>query len=109
MEKKSKIFTYLGFAIKAGKLKTGLNTIETVKKGAYLVLVCKTASENTAKEGVRAAERFRCPAMQTVKQTLGELTNVPNLKIAAVTDKNLAAAITDNQDENFSVCLGGGR
>ncbi|MDY2880427.1 MAG: hypothetical protein SOT34_05775 [Candidatus Borkfalkiaceae bacterium] len=107
MEKKSKIFTYLGFAIKAGKLKTGLNTIETVKKGAYLVLVCKTASENTAKEGVRAAERFRCPAMQTVKQTLGELTNVPNLKIAAVTDKNLAEAIVKYQEEELTGLTGG--
>ena len=107
MEKRSKICAYLGFAIKARKFRGGLNTIATTKKGVYLILVCKTASENTVKEGIKAAEKFRCPAFKTSAQTLEEMTNVPNVKIAAVTERNLADAIVKNSGDEITGLTGG--
>lgn len=107
MEKKSKVETFIGFSVKARVLVTGSDAVDRLKK-AYLILICASASENTAKLASVCAKRLNCPLM-TCKIPLQDLCNKSNCKIAAVTDKNLATAIIDNRDENFSVCLGGGR
>ena len=46
----NKIYTYVGFARRAGKFKAGLNAIKTVKKGVELLLLCHSASPNAIKE-----------------------------------------------------------
>ncbi len=107
MEKRSKVETFIGFSVRARALITGSDAVERAKR-AYLILLCASASENTAKLAESCAKRLGCPLM-VCKKPLQDACNKTNCKIAAVTDKNLAAAITDNQDENFSVCLGGGR
>ena len=107
MEKKSKVETFIGFSVKARVLVTGSDAVDRLKK-AYLILICASASENTAKLASVCAKRLNCPLM-TCKIPLQDLCNKTNCKIATVTDKNLATAIIDNRDENFSVCLGGGR
>lgn len=107
MEKRSKAETFIGFSVKARALVTGSDAVNGLRK-AYLILLCKSASENTAKLAAACAARLNCPLM-TCNIPLQDLCNKTNCKIAAVTDKNLASAIIDNRDENFSVCLGGGR
>ena len=59
------------------------------------------------KEGIKAAEKFRCPAFITSAQTLEEMTNVPNVKIAAVTERNLADAIVKNSGDEITGLTGG--
>ena len=92
---KSKAETFIGFAIKAGKFRSGANTVSTVKR-AFVVLVCESAAENTVKTALKYAEKFRCKALKTDGVTLSELARKDGIKIAVVTDKSLADAIILN-------------
>ncbi|MBQ3571640.1 MAG: hypothetical protein IJA15_02310 [Clostridia bacterium] len=105
MVSRSKVETFLGFAIKSRALSMGTNTIATVKK-AFLIIVCDSASEGTKKIALSYAKKFSCPLMVS-KKLLEDITLKENCKVVAVTDKNLAKAIIENQDENFSISSGG--
>ncbi|MBQ7408323.1 MAG: hypothetical protein IJW13_03520 [Clostridia bacterium] len=105
MTNRSKIETFIGFSIKARALITGTNSIGTLKK-AYLVLLCDTASDNAKKIAQSYSNKFGCPLM-ICKIPLEQLTGKENCKMAAITDVNLAKAVLDNQDGNFSVSSGG--
>ncbi len=100
MENKSKAQTFVGFAMRTGRFKIGVNAIYTLKK-ASLIIVCKSASENTKKESEKLARRFNVPLLQTATDTLEELTFRGNAKVMAITDKDLAKAILDNSEKNF--------
>ena len=54
---KSKAFTFIGFAIRARKVKMGVNAVKTLKK-AVLLILCHTASENTLKEAVSLSNKL---------------------------------------------------
>ncbi len=100
MENKSKAQTFIGFAMRTGRFKIGVNAVNTLKK-AYLVIVCGSASENTKKESEKLAKRFNAPLLETVERTLEELTFRENAKVMAISDKALAKAIIDNSEKNF--------
>ena len=97
---KSKTATYIGFAIRAGKCKMGVNSILTLKK-ANLILVCKSASENTKKQVLKIAKNFNCPVLTTKEKLLEEFTYKLNGKAMAITDKSLSQAIIQNFEEDF--------
>ena len=105
--KNNKIFTYVGFAIRARKIKTGTNAIKTVKNGVYLMLVCNTASENAKKEALKLAERFCCPLYESIGFTVEELTGKENCKLAAILDLELAKAIIANAGYDLKEFSGG--
>ncbi|MBQ9485235.1 MAG: hypothetical protein IJU83_00185 [Clostridia bacterium] len=98
---KSKAETFVGFAVRAGRLRSGANTLSTLKK-AYLILVCKTAAENTVKTAVKYAGKYRCNAFITVEKELSEIVHKDGVKIAAITDRALAKAIQDTAAEVFT-------
>ncbi len=100
MENKSKAQTFIGFAMRTGRFKIGVNAVYTLKK-ANLIIVCKTASENTKKESEKLAKRLSAPLIETAKFSLSELTFRENAKVMAITDKDLAKAIMDNLDLEF--------
>ena len=100
MEKNSKVFSYIGFAIKSGKCKTGENTLATVK-GANLIIVCKTASDNAVDRAKSYAKKFRCPILQTREKRLEEYLFKEKFKVMAITDKSLAKAILLSAEEDF--------
>ena len=83
----------------------GSNTVATLKK-AYLIIVCDSASDGTKKLARSYATKFACPLMVS-KKLLEDVVFKENCKVLAVTDKNLAKAIIDNQNENFSISSGG--
>ena len=83
----------------------GSNTVAMLKK-AHLIIVCNSASEGTKKLALSYANRFSCPLMVS-NILLEDITYKENCKIIALTDKNLAKAIIQNQDENFSISSGG--
>ena len=95
MENKVKAETFIGFAVRAGKFRSGTNTLSTLKK-AYLIIVCETAAENTVKLAEKYAEKYRCKAFITCGINLSDLVHKDGIKIAAITDLSLAKAITDN-------------
>ena len=100
MTEKTKSATFIGFAVRSGKFRIGGNSLATIKS-ANLVIVCKTAADNTVKLAKKYATKFNCPLIKTVTNTLAELTFKENAKVMAITDKSLAQAVIDNAKEDF--------
>ena len=100
MENKSKAETFIGFAIKSGKFRSGANTLATIKK-AFLILVCETAAENTLKTAIKYAQKYRCKVFRTVGVMLEDLAHKDGIKIAAVMDLKLAQAIIGSAEPNL--------
>lgn len=97
MENKKKAETFIGFAMRSRRYKAGLNAVATLKR-AYLILLCKTASDNTKDEGKKFALKFHCPLLVTAEKTLGELIFKEGVKIMAITDRDIAKAVIDNKE-----------
>ena len=95
MTKPSKAETFIGFAVRARKLRTGANTLSALKK-ANLIIVCRTASDNAKENAVKYAAKYRCPLLVTADKDLSEIIRKDNVKVAAITDFALAKAINDN-------------
>ncbi|MBQ8197207.1 MAG: hypothetical protein IJZ73_04015 [Clostridia bacterium] len=100
MERKTKAETFIGFILRAKKYRVGLNSIASIKR-ANLIIVCRSAAENTINEGVSFAKKFHCPLIKTKERLLEDFINRPNAKVMAVTDKALAKALLDNIENDF--------
>lgn len=97
-----KVETYLGFCLRARKIALGGGTIDTLKKGVYLVLVCSTAAENTFKLAIKYKNRFSCPLI-VCKSGLENAVHREGCKLAAVRDSELARAIIESADGNYEL------
>lgn len=97
---KSKIETYIGFAIRANKYRLGVNSINTLKK-VKLLLLCETSAKNTRIEAVKLSKKFHCQIILSKGKTIEEITGKELCKLMAITDASLAKAILDNLDNNF--------
>ena len=97
MENKKKAETFIGFALRTGRYKTGLNAVATLKR-ARLIILCKSASDNTKEQGRKFALKFHCPLLITAEKTLEELVFKSGVKIMAITDKAIAQAIENNKE-----------
>lgn len=100
-----KVDSYLGFCLRARKIALGSGTIDLLKRGVYLIIVCSTASENTFKVAQKYQNRFSCPLV-VCYSGLENSVNKAGCKIAAVRDKNLAKAICDNLGGNYKLYAG---
>lgn len=98
---RSKIETFIGFSIRAGKYRLGVNAVATLKS-AELLIMCHTASENTVKDVLKLSKKLKVEIIVYNFGNLEDLTGKANCKLMAVTDKSLAKAIIDNLDENFT-------
>jgi ribosomal protein L7Ae-like RNA K-turn-binding protein len=93
MPKQSKLTSAIGFAMKAGRLKSGDFVVEKLVRAnkAKLVLIDKAASDNT-KDKYRALCRGR-RVEQTEVFELGSWIGKPGRMVAAVTDEGFANMI----------------
>ncbi len=107
MEVKGKPYSYIGFAIKARKLRTGINAVGTLNKDVFLIILCSTGEKNARKEAEKLAQKHNVPLIESLKFTLEAIIGKENCKVAAVTDENLAKAIMDNLGDDFKVLNGG--
>ena len=87
----TKIESYLGFALRAGKLALGLNTVETLKKGVYCILLDEGAAKNSQKQARKQAVRLSCPLI--VIKDLGALVKREGCRVVALQEESLAGAI----------------
>lgn len=85
------IKTYLGFAKRAGKLTLGVNAVGAERGKVYLLIADVSASPNTKKEIERIRKKLGCPFAETAD--LETLTDKAEVKLAAVREEHLAAAI----------------
>ncbi|MBO5412182.1 MAG: hypothetical protein J6A38_03795 [Clostridia bacterium] len=90
---KSKIQTYLGFCIRAGKMVFGAENVESKKKGVKLLVCDADLGKSSLKIVLQAKERFACPLLSVCDGTLGEILHRPGVKVVAITDNQLASAI----------------
>jgi len=100
LEIKTKAETFIGFAIRSGKCKIGAGAIETLRK-ADLIIVCKTASENSIKNAKKLARRLNAKLIKTTIKPLCEMTYKQNSKIMAICDRSLSNAILENGKQEF--------
>ncbi|MCM1437909.1 MAG: hypothetical protein NC131_01680 [Roseburia sp.] len=97
-----KIEAYLGFCLKARKISLGGGTVDVLKKGVYLVIVCSTASQNTFELAVKFKNRFSCPLI-ICKSGLENAVHKAGCKVAAVRSPELAKAIVDNVGGDYEL------
>lgn len=97
-----KVETYLGFCLRARKIALGSGSIDILKKGVYLIIVCSTASENTFKLALKFKNRYSCPLL-ICNVGLENAVHKTGCKIAAVRDYELAKAICANADGNYEL------
>ena len=97
MTNRSKVETFIGFAIKTGKYKIGTNACQTLKR-AKLVIVCQTASENTVDLAKKLAKKFNCKLLQTAINPLEYYTKKENAKVMAIENGDLAKSILLNKE-----------
>ncbi len=103
---KSKIFTFIGFAIKARKAKLGVNAIKTLKR-AELLVVCHSASENTKKEAVSLARKLNAKLYTLNEVKLEDIVFKSECKLLAICDKSLSDAVINSNDSRLTEYLGG--
>lgn len=90
-----KIESYIGFAIKSGKILYGLDNIQNYRKKIHLLLLCPSAGDNLKKETEYLSEK-RNLTLITTDVPLEQLTHKMNCKLAAILSYSLAKAVTDN-------------
>ena len=93
----NKIVSYIGFAIKSKKLLTGQTHLKHTKENLQLILVSSDATENLKNLAKNLAVKHSCTYIIT-NVPLEQLTNIPNIKIVAITDENLSKAIIKNKE-----------
>lgn len=100
MENKSKVETFIGFSIRTGKFRIGLNAVLTLKR-INLLLVCKSISQNSLKKAKSIANKYGCKLLISSEKLLDEFTHKENSKIMAIADAKLANAILLNKEQHF--------
>lgn len=101
-----KVETYLGFCLRARKITLGTGSIDTLKSGVSLIVVCSTASDNAFKLAQKYAARHACPLV-ICKCGLENVLHREGCKMAAVRDERLAEAILKNLDGDYELYAGG--
>lgn len=96
-----KILTYIGFSIKAGKVRTGVNAIGTLRGPVPLLILCDSASKNTVEDAVKLAKQLKAKLVLSKVYKVEDIFRKENCKLAAITDQSLAKAIIDNLNEKF--------
>ena len=103
---KSKILTFIGFSIRARKIKCGVNAVKTLKK-AYVLIICSTASKNTFDESVSLAKKLSAKLIVCNGYVLADVICKENCKLIALTDEGLSKAVLEHLDGHFTEYSGG--
>lgn len=96
---KNKVYSYIGFAMKSGNIKSGEFAAEkAVKEGkAYVVIVARDASANTKKKFYNMCEFYKVAFfVYGTKEELGHSIGKEYRASLAITDQGLANAIIQN-------------
>lgn len=99
-QKNEKIESLLGFAVKAGKVVYGIDSIESAKTRVYLAFMCKSVSENTAEKLVALAQRKLIPVLLCEKP-LEDVVFRKNCKVLGVCDRQMAQAMLKFQTVTY--------
>lgn len=96
-----KIESLLGFALRAGKVAFGYDTLSGLSRSRlHLVLFADDLQENTQKKLLRLTADRKIPAIRCVRP-LEEALHKPGVKVVGITNKQMAKAMTRFANENF--------
>lgn len=98
-----KIISYIGFAIRARKIKMGVNACNTIKGGVGLFVLCHTAQKNTVKEAISLAKKHGVKIVLSKTYLLEDVVHKENCKLVAILDRQLSKAILNNLNEHFVI------
>ena len=98
---KSKPLTFIGFAIRARKVRSGLNAIATLKGGVKVLIICSTASENAYGEAIKLCRKFNAPLVVSKTYKVEDIIKKEHCKLLAIQDESLGNAILQNLDDHF--------
>ena len=88
-----KVKSYLGFAIRSGKVIFGVDKLFESKKRAQLILICSAQNDKVTNKVVRYAKTENIPCIKLKDLVLGELVSRDNCKVIGILDLNLAQAV----------------
>lgn len=95
-----KIKTYIGFAVKSGKIIFGTDNLLEQRKHPKIILIDPTLSDNSREKLIRHAER---KGIFTAVTTLDEYLPGRNCKAVGITETNLAEAVKKELKESYGV------
>ncbi len=97
-----KILSYIGFALKARKVKMGVNACNTIKGRVPVFILCKSASPNTQKDAIALAKKHGSKIILSIN-SLENIVGKQNCQLIAITDNQLSKAILNNLNEHFVI------
>ena len=101
--KVDKVKSYLGFAIRSGKVIFGVDKLFDSKKKAQLILICSTQNEKVTNKVVRYAKNENIPYIKLKDLVVGEIVSRDNCKVIGILDINLAQAVKNEfQMESYN-------
>ena len=103
----SKPITFIGFAIKARKVRFGVGAVSTLKPKVPLLILCDTASDNTKNDAVKLSKKLHSTLLIATGVKVEEIVYKEKCKLIAITDEGLAKAIIENLDCHFTKYSGG--
>ncbi len=92
----NKVSTYIGFAIKSGKVIFGYDNLKLYDKKLYLIILCKTANDKYIQLAKNKQNITNCEICKTT-DLLGNLIYKTNCKMIGIKNKELATAIINNK------------
>jgi len=88
----NKIETYLGFAVKSGKIVFGFDNLCETRKKVKLVICSPTVNNKIKQKLILLCKHKKWELIETL-DLLEELIYRDNCKVVGITDDNLASAI----------------
>ena len=88
-----KVKTYLGFAIRSGKIIFGVDKLLVSNKKPHLILICSTQNDKVANKVIRYANSNNVTCIKLKDLVLGDIIGRDNCKVIGILDLNLAIAI----------------
>lgn len=101
---KSKVETLVGFAMRAGKVKVGVGSIEKVKS-LPLMIMCGTAAKNTIEKVKSLKRRYESTVIISKDITLEEIVHKKNAKVIGITDSMFSKGILENLDSHYTLMV----
>ncbi len=99
MQETDKFKSYVGFAIKSGKVLFGADTLLAYRKKVRVIIVSPDTQDNTLKKVTTYANDRGITLLRLRTELLENIVYKTNCKVIGVTDFNLGKAIIGNFSE----------
>lgn len=90
---KGKIDCYINFAVRAGKILWGIDSLERAKRTPCVVLYDEEIGANSFKQLDKYCQKKKANVVKLPKDYLNQALNRSNVKVLSITDESLARAI----------------